>query len=302
MASGMAAARQSARPCASNERKHVTAVLLTQRLTGGLLTQRLTGGRWLRALVIGPWIVGVATALGVGAAAQQPGPAVPPSANGGTLELRAQLSPLHAATLSGEMAGRIDKIATRVGDRFHQGDVLIAFDCAVPRAQMSKAQAVVTQAERTLEINRRLVALKSMGQLELDVSAAEVLKAKADLVGAEAVVSKCSIPAPFTGVTIDQKAREFQYAMPGQPLLDILDDHVLEVELIAPSLWLRWLKPGYAFQVRIEETGKVYPARVTRFGGRVDPVNQSIKVIGEITGDAPELLAGMSGRATMTPP
>jgi membrane fusion protein, multidrug efflux system len=172
----------------------------------------------------------------------------------------------------------------------------------VPRAQMAKAQAVVTQAERTLEINRRLVALKSMGPLELDVSAAEVLKGKADLVGAEAVVSKCAIAAPFGGVTVDRKAREFQYAAPGQPLLDILDEHALEVELIAPSLWLRWLKPGYAFQVKIDETGKVYPARVTRFGGRVDPVSQSIKVMGEITGDAPDLMAGMSGRATMTPP
>ena len=47
---------------------------------------------------------------------------------------------------------------------------------------------------------------------------------------------------------------------------------------------------------------KTYPARVTRLGGRVDPVSQSIKVIGEITGDAPDLRAGMSGRATMTPP
>jgi membrane fusion protein (multidrug efflux system) len=227
---------------------------------------------------------------------------MPPSANGGAPELRAQLNPLHAATLSSEMAGRIDKIATRVGDRFRQGDVLVLFDCALPRAQMAKAQAVVTQAERTFEINRRLVAQKSMGQLEFDVAAAEVLKAKADLVGAEAVVSKCLVVAPFNGVTVDQKARAFQYATPGQPLLDILDDHAFEVELIAPSQWLRWLKPGYAFQLKIDETGKIYPARVTRFGGRVDPVSQSVKVIGETTGDAPDLMAGMSGRATITPP
>jgi membrane fusion protein, multidrug efflux system len=258
------------------------------------LVLRFIGGR-------APWalILGVSTALCAGAAAQQP---VPPQASVGALEIRAQLSPLHSTTLSSEMAGRIDKIATRVGDHFHQGDVLIQFDCALPRAQMSKVQAIVTQAERTLEINRRLVALKSMSQLELDVSAAEVLKDKADLMVAEAVASKCSIAAPFTGVTVEQKAREFQYATPGQPLLDILDDHALEVELIAPSHWLSWLKPGYAFQVRIDETDKTYPARVTRLGGRVDPVGHSIKVFGEIAGDAPELMAGMSGRATVAPP
>jgi RND family efflux transporter MFP subunit len=274
---------QSVRPASINKEKSVTAVHLALRFIGG---------RAPRALILG-----VATALCAGAAAQQPGPAMPPAP-----EIRALLSPLHYTTLSSEMAGRIDKIATRVGDRFHQGDVLIQFDCALPRAQMSKAQAIVTQAERTLEINRRLVAQKSMGQFELDVSAAEVLKDKADLMGAEAVASKCSIAAPFTGVTVEQKAREFQYATPGQPLLDILDDHALEVELVAPSQWLSWLKPGYAFQVKIDETDKTYPARVTRLGGRVDPANHSVKVIGEITGDAPELMAGMSGRATVTPP
>ena len=140
------------------------------------------------------------------------------------------------------------------------------------------------------------------GALLLEVAAAEVQKDKADLDAADATASKCTIAAPFSGVTVEQKAREFQYTTPGQALLDILDDHALEVELIVPSRWLSWLKPGYTFQVRIDETDKSYPAKVTRLGGRVDPVSQSIKVIGEIVGAAPELMAGMSGRATMAPP
>jgi membrane fusion protein, multidrug efflux system len=41
---------------------------------------------------------------------------------------------------------------------------------------------------------------------------------------------------------------------------------------------------------------------VMRLSGRVDPVSQTIKVIGEITQTAPELMAGMSGRAVITPP
>jgi membrane fusion protein (multidrug efflux system) len=268
-------------------------------VTAARFAQRLACGRWPRALVIA-----LATAFCAGAAAaQQSELAAPPSPNAGSApEIRAQLVPLHYTTLSSEMAGRIDNITTRVGEHFRQGDVLIMFDCAVPRAQVAHAQAVVTQAEKTYEINRRLVALKSMGQLELDVSAAEVLKGKADLEGAEAVASKCSIAAPFSGVTAEQKAREFQYTTPGQPLLDVLDDHTLEVELIAPSHWLNWLKPGYPFQVKIDETEKTYPARVSRLGGRVDPVSQSIKVIGVIIGAAPDLMAGMSGRATVTPP
>ena len=221
---------------------------------------------------------------------------------GSAPEIRAQLTPREYTTLSSEVAARIDRIATRVGERFKKGDVLVQFDCAIPRAQLAHAAAVVEQSEKTVEVNRRLFKLKSIGQLELEISQAELAKTKADLAAADAVVSKCTIAAPFDGVTVDQKAREFQYTTPGQPLLDVLNDRALEVEMIVPSRWLSWLKPGADFKVQIEENGKTYPARVSRLGGRVDPVSQSIKVIGEITEGVPELMPGMSGQVMMNPP
>ena len=50
--------------------------------------------------------------------------------------------------------------------------MLIVFDCALQRAQEARARAVLLQAEKTYSIDQRLVALRSMGQLELDVAAA----------------------------------------------------------------------------------------------------------------------------------
>ncbi|MGC2087179.1 MAG: efflux RND transporter periplasmic adaptor subunit [Bradyrhizobium sp.] len=217
-------------------------------------------------------------------------------------EIRAQLTPRHYTTLSSKMAARIDRITTRVGERFKKGDLLVAFDCAPQKAQLAHAHAVLTQAEKTFVINQRLMQLKSTGQLELDIAAAEVEKAKADRAAADAAVAKCTIIAPFEGITVEQKAGEFQYTNAGQPLLDILDDQSFEVELIAPSRWLAWLKPGMPFKVDIHETEKTYSAQVMRLSGRVDPVSQTIKVIGEITQTAPELMAGMSGRVVITPP
>src|SRR5216683_663517 len=99
----------------------------------------------------------------------------------------------------------------------------------------------------------------------------------------------------------EQKAREFQYTTPGQPLLEVLDDRNLEVEFIAPSRWLAWLKPGYRFSIRIDETGKSYPAHITALGARVDPVSQSIKITGVFNDASPELISGMSGRIEIAP-
>lgn len=262
----------------------------------------MVAARW-RVRLLG----GAVLALGQGAVgavlAQTPTlPAATAPASAAPQEIRAQLTPRDYTTLASESAARIDRIATRAGERFEKGDVLVVLDCVAQRAQAAKARAVLFAAEKTYAVNRRLAELKSIGQLELDVSQAEIEKAKADVAIGDAAVSKCTIPAPFSGVTIEQKAREFQYATPGQPLLDILDDHDLEVEFIAPSRWLPWLKPGYSFAVRVDETGKSYPAHITALGARVDPVSQSIKVTGVFDDAWPELVSGMSGRVSIAAP
>ena len=126
------------------------------------------------------------------------------------------------------------------------------------------------------EIDRRAAAQKTTGQLELDIPAAEVLKAKADLAAAETLVSKCSISAPFAGVTVDQKMRAFEYATPGQALLGVLDDHALEVELTAPSRWLSRLRPGTRFSLRSTRPERPIRERWSRSAaGSMEPTSRS---------------------------
>lgn len=265
-----------------------------------LILHRAVGCKLRTGLLACGLLAFAALACSSGVMAQDSGLRMRPDAV--TPELRAQLTARQYTTLSGEMAGRLDRIATRPGERFKTGDVLVVFDCVIQRAQLARAKAVEQQAEKTLAINRRLVQLKSIGQLEFEISEAEVAKAKADRVIADATVSRCSIAAPFNGVTVDQKAREFQYANPGQPLLDLLDDSNLEVELIVPSRWVGWLKPGFAFDVHVDEIGKTFPARISRLGGRLDPVSQSVRIFADINAAPGELMAGMSGRAIIAAP
>ena len=241
----------------------------------------------------------------VPAAAQQPTPQQDArrDASGGVPQvIRAQLVPREFTTLSSETAARIERISHRAGERFQKGETLVVFDCVVQRAQVAKARAVLKAAEKTYAVNRRLFDMKSLSGLELEVAAAEIDKAKADLAVADATQSKCAVEAPFTGIVVDQKAREAQYTTPGQPLLEILDDKALELEFIVPSAWLRWLKPGFAFSVAIDETGKTHRAHVSLLGGKVDPVSESIRVTAAVDGDVHDLVPGMSGRVLIAPP
>ena len=153
----------------------------------------------------------------------------------------------------------------------------------------------------SLRLRQRLAELNSVGQLELDLARVSVTRAQAELATHQALIEKCTIKAPFPGRVAEQKVREQQFVQPGQALLDILDDTSLELEFLVPSSWLRWVKPGQALRVTIDETRKTYAARFTRIGAKVDPVSQSIKVAATIDGSPAELVAGMSGRVVAAP-
>ena len=216
-------------------------------------------------------------------------------------EIRAQLLPQRYTTLAAEVGARIASLPLPEGSRFARGQLLLAFDCSLQQAQLLKAQAEVAQAQATYRSNQRLAELNSVGQLELETSRAQLDRAQAEVQGQQTLLSKCEIKAPFDGRIAEQKAREQQFVQPGQPVLDILDDRVLELEFLVPSSWLVWLKVGHGLKVRIDETRKTYPARFVRIGARVDAVSQSIKVVAAIDGQYPELMAGMSGRIQVSP-
>ena len=217
-------------------------------------------------------------------------------------EIRAQLSPRRFTTLAAEQGAKVNRIPVREGESFKEGQLLVSFDCSLQNAQLQKARATLLAADKTYIANRRLAELNSVGQLELQTSEAEVAKARADINLISASLAKCSLKAPFPGRVAEQKIREQQFAQPGQAILDILDDSVLELDFIVPSRWLAWIKPGYAFKVKIDETGREYPAKITRIGARVDPISQSVKAAAIIDGSFRELIAGMSGRVLLTPP
>ena len=77
----------------------------------------------------------------------------------------------------------------------------------------------------------------------------------------------------------DLKVREKEFVQPAQPLFELIDSALPELEFIAPSSWLAWITPGHPLTARIDETGREYPAVVERIGAKVDPVSRTVKIV-----------------------
>lgn len=219
----------------------------------------------------------------------------PTPSNPGDRLVRGQLLARNYTTLSSEIAGKISRLAVKDGDRFDTGQVLISIDCAVQQAQLDEATAALRAATATRKVNQRLRQLNSAADLEIELAIAEEAKGQARVSATKAILSKCEIQAPFSGKVADLKVQPLQYVQPGQPVFDLVDDSGLEVEFLAPSNWLLWLAKDLPFEILVEETSRSYAAKLIRVGGRVDAVSGTVKVYGELTKNAAELVPGMSG-------
>lgn len=244
-------------------------------------------------------LLGSVLALAV-AATSAAAPAADPSlpdAGDAAGRIRTQLVAQHDVVISSELAAKIARLPFKEGDAFKAGQVLVAFDCALFEAQQRKAEASAAAAAKQLEVTQRLAALHSAGALEVEQAQAKAQEAAADAAYMRTTVGQCTIEAPFAGRVAKRAAAPFEYVTPGKPLLEVLDTAALELQLIVPSKWLAWLKPGGAFSVHVDDLDADYPATVVRLGARIDPVSQTVTVSGRISGTHPELLPGMSGWA-----
>lgn len=244
--------------------------------------------------------------LAAGAAAAQGAVAnLPPPPSVGGVEqdgrVRAQLSPKNTMTLAAELAARIDRLPLRDGDAFNPGQLLASFDCGLYEAQRRKAEAGSEAAQALVQSNLRLAELNSIGELELAHSQARLKEVQAEVAAIRTTLTRCSVVAPFAGRVVRRMASAHQYVTPGTPMLELVETGSMEVQLIAPSKWLAWLKPGTPFTVQVDELGRSSSARVARLGAQVDPVSQSITVVGVIDGPGANLRPGMSGWAQFAP-
>jgi RND family efflux transporter MFP subunit len=235
--------------------------------------------------------------LPLGSVANGPSPSAASPVPTETSQVRGLLKPLREATLSSEILAKIVELPFTEGKHFKKGDILVRFDCARYKAELSAAGAEYTAKKKNSDNNAELASYNAAATLQVEVSEAETAKAAAQADAARAMVNGCAIHAPWNGRVEETIAHAHETVSPGKELVRILDDSKLEISVLVPSKWLTALKTGAAFRFLVDETGKEYPAKVTELGARVDPVSQTVRLTGGLVNPDKALLAGMSGSA-----
>lgn len=230
------------------------------------------------------------------APARAPAPAPIPTASDAA-SVRALIVADQEATISSQFAGRITSMPKQVGDTFAAGELLAGFDCQERQANVKAAQAEVLGARETHLAKLKLQSLGAVSELDVTLAAASAEKAKSQLALAQAQEKYCFVHAPYAGKVVRVRAKAFESVQLGQPLLEIVNLASLRAQLFVPSSWVRWMKPGKAFTLVVDETGQSYPARVTKISGRIDGASQTVEVLARFDRLPANVLPGMIGKA-----
>jgi membrane fusion protein (multidrug efflux system) len=207
------------------------------------------------------------------------------------------IKPSDQATFSSDTAANVANVLVQEGSRFHTGDVLLQLDCRLQQADLKKALAQQTEAKAAQEAAKKLKSYGSISEFEAVKAASEEQVANAEVDKLHTMVDKCVIKAPFNGAVSEVMVHAHESVKTGDPLLKIVNTENLEFEIQIPSQWLAWLHVGSIFYVHLNEENKTISAKITKINPQIEPVSQSVKIIGTITPPDATLLPGMSGQA-----
>jgi len=200
--------------------------------------------------------------------------------------------PVFAASINApqaKLAG--DNIARGVLQFFKSGALLAKFDCALEEAELAallqKHKTQSLKYENSVELFKHGAA----GELEVVLAKSEMQQIMAEANAIKTRLKYCAVYAPFSGYVTARHISAFETPQRGELLYS-----ALELSIIVPSNWVKWLRKGHSLDFLIDETGETIPARVIRLGASIDPVSQTIEIIAKPK-TTPSTLSGMSGHA-----
>ncbi len=196
-----------------------------------------------------------------------------------------------------EVSGRIVTIAFADGQRVRRGQLLVQLDDALPRAQLSQAEAQLEIARTTLRRNEELVAQNFVTQSVVDQALANVKVAEAQVALARATVARLRIVAPFDGQTGIRAVDVGDFVQDGADLVALEDTSSVYVDFSLPERFAPQIRPKQPVEVAIDALpGQTFTATIQALEPQISADGRAIAARASIPNASAQLRPGMFAR------
>lgn len=197
------------------------------------------------------------------------------------------------AIISGELASRIEYIADELSE-FEMGETLVQLDCQLFEAEKNIVKSNLEIAKIQHKKNVELYSRRAVGKNDLDISAAEYLKAQSEFKITDINTQRCIIHAPFSGIVSEISANSFEFVQKHQQLMKVVNLEKLIVKFLLPANYLGAISLESEINLLIEELNTPFKGKIKSIDKLIDPVSQTIKVHAYILNPTNKIVPGMT--------
>ena len=212
-------------------------------------------------------------------------------------------------TLTAEAAGEVIYVAPelRAGGRFSQGTLLLQLDDARYRAELSIAQATLTEslqnyADQQAQTEQAAQAWRLSGQEgepsdrvlrkpQLKAAAAQVESARSSVRLARLSLDKTRVIAPFDGQVASVSLEQGQAISSGSEIATLIANRLPEIEVSLHQSDLTYLALDQQPEATVIDGATQYSARLTRTAAELNPDNLQLAATLNLTGTAVDALS-----------
>lgn len=223
-----------------------------------------------------------------------------------SIPVSGSLAPVIQTTVKSKVAGDMNKVTVRDGERVAAGQVLAQVDTVelqyrydMQNGVMEEAKARLSIAEKNRENNLALLHQKFISQNAYDTTQstfegaiASAKSAEAQLRMAKKALDDSVIRSPFSGFIAKKIVNPGEKVAIDSPLFSIIDLTQMEIEAAAPASEVPSVKIGQPARFRVDGFGaRVFEGRVARINPTSDTNSRSI-IIYISVGNTDEALRG----------
>jgi membrane fusion protein (multidrug efflux system) len=217
-----------------------------------------------------------------------------------TLSAVGSLRSDESVMLRPEVAGRIQSIGFREGERVRRGQVLFQLDDALPRAEVEQARANVSLAQAKAQRAAELHAQGFISQQARDEAENTLKVANAALSLAEARLARMTIRAPFDGLIALRNVSVGDFVREGQDLVNLEAIDTLKVDFRLPEAAIAQLRVGQTLQLALDALPNVQAeGKVYAISPLVDAAGRSVLVRAQVSNRADRMRPGMFARVRL---
>ena len=248
-----------------------------------------------------------------------------------TLVLTGMIAADQRAEVTPDTQGKVLAVMVERGQRVKMGEPLVRLDvrnaalgAREAQANLAAARAQKALAEEECKRTKQLLDKGAITRSEYDRQSTQCTSALEQVAGAQARAEMMSksvadgmVRAPFDGVVADKNVTPGEWVAPGRPLLTLVDDQPLKIELSVPEVAVRAIETGQTVSLRATALPCLeFSATITRRGGEIGrtrsliveatidpkgvPASMSAECADVVVSDKTTLVPGMFAEAMVT--